>query len=243
MRQRARPASAARARPRRTSAQAERQRGLEADDAERRAWSNSTSFSSRVVRRVIGGDDVDGAVGEPAAQRVDVGAPCAAAGSSWRWCRSRRPASSVSDEVVRRHLARSRAAPRALRVADQRRRVAACSCARRGGARRCSSASAMSRATMTDSAVAGHARAGRARERVEPLVHRRRRRADRRSSSCAMTGRSNMRGVLERAPHQHRRRITGRPSSETATLPARVQLADLGQLLALRARATRAPIG
>ena len=36
------------------------------------AWSNSTSFSLARVRRVVGGDAVDRAVGERLAQRLDV---------------------------------------------------------------------------------------------------------------------------------------------------------------------------
>ena len=37
--------------------------------------------------------------------------------------------------------------------------------------------------------------------------------------------------------------MIGMPSSETATMPARVHLADLGEVLALESDATAAPIG
>ncbi len=45
-----------------------------------------------------------------------------------------------------------------------------------------------------------------------------------------------MRAVLERAAHEPGVHRPGWPSSETATIPARVHLADLGEPLAARAR-------
>ena len=50
----------------------DRQRGLQAEHAERGGLPLAVLVLVR-VRRVVGGDDVDGAVGQPVAQRLDVG--------------------------------------------------------------------------------------------------------------------------------------------------------------------------
>ena len=123
-----------------------------------------------VVRRVIGGDDVDAAVGDALqhgvaigrlAQRrvhLDVGV-----------VRHRRAEHLVGQhEMMRRHLAgdaRRRAPCRSAR----RRASGARSCARCGRTPPVSSASAMSRSAMIDSASPGMPRSPSAR-RVEPFV-------------------------------------------------------------------------
>ena len=65
----------------------ERHARLEPDDAERGAVELDLLLV-RVVRRMIGGDHVDGAVAEPADHRRRRRRPRAAAGSSCSWCRT-----------------------------------------------------------------------------------------------------------------------------------------------------------
>ncbi len=108
----------------------------------------------RGVRRVVGRDAVDGAV-EQARRRAPRGPRrSAAAGSSSGSCRSRRERVLVEEQVVRRDLARSprRRAPSPRARARREPAVERCArCSRQP----VSSASAMSRATMTSSAAAG----------------------------------------------------------------------------------------
>ena len=105
---------------------------FEPDDAERRVVELDVLLVV-VMRRVVGGDDVDGAVGKPASS-ASRSAPRAAAGSSWRWCRSASTASSVSTKwcgATSQVTRRPRPCPRGPRRAT----AAALMCARWTGRR------------------------------------------------------------------------------------------------------------
>ena len=118
--------------------------------------------------------------------------------------------------MVRRRLGGDAdAAPRASRTSATARAVLTCATCSRPPV---SSASAMSRATITSSAAAGRprrpSRSDVGPSFITPPSHRCS------SSSCAMTGRSKSR-VYSSARRMSPASITGRPSSDTATMPAR----------------------
>ena len=218
---------------------AERHRRLEPDDAVGGAPSNSPSFSesacgawsvamqSMVPSTSASRHGLDVALGPERRRHLA------------RWGRSSRTASSVrsrwcgvtsrGDADPARLARRARAAPR------PRSR-----CARCAGARRVSSASTMSRATITSSAAAGLARRARARWRRSPRSWRRRARAAQ-SSAWLMIGRAEGQGVLQGPAVElrvhHALAVVG--EGHAARLG---QLGQLGELLALEPRVT-APIG
>ena len=74
----------------RQSLQRNRQRSFQTDNAKRRLIELAVFFV-RGVRRVIGRDAINRAVGESRDNRVGIGLRAQAADSSWRWYYSRAP--------------------------------------------------------------------------------------------------------------------------------------------------------
>ena len=211
-------------------------RGLEADDAERRAVELDLLLVG-VMRRVVGGDDVDACRRRcPRASRRDP-PPRAAAGSSCTfvsYCIGAVERLVGQREVVRRHLAgHAHAARLALRA--PRAATAARSCARCGRAPPVSSASEMSRSTMIDSAAPGMPRRPSA-DGAEALV-RDAVALERRILAVLDDRHVEHAGVLERAPHQQRRRHRPAVVGERDAAGG-LQLADLGELLAAASPST-----
>ena len=197
---------------------------------------NSTLLLVQRVRRVVGGDRVDRAVGERRrGSAVAVARASAAAAPSSRWCRSRATASSVSVRWCGVDLGGDVDAALA-RAPDQLDRRRASRRARRAGARRSARASTRSRATCTSSAIAGLP--GRP-SRVETgaLVHHAARRP-----ACGPP-RARSRARRRAVEYSSTRRITPLsmivlPSSLNATAPARHERGHLGHHLAREALAS-----
>ena len=155
--------------------EAQRHRRLEADDAERRAVELDVLLVV-VMRRVIGGDDVDAAVDDARCSIASRSAASRSGGFIFTFVSygiGRAEHLVGEHEVMRRRPRRSRAR-RATCPSGRRRASAARSCARCGRAPPVSSASAMSRSAMIDSASPGMPRRPE-RRRVEALRARRRR--------------------------------------------------------------------